>query len=153
MISLPASVVFDASVVIKRLVPEPDSQLAVDLFNWLWQRSDPTLIFVPSLLFTECANILWKKVRREGMNDQFAKRVFQRLSAMQFSEAPHAGYLDRALEIALASNITVYDASYVALAESLGCQLVTSDSRLCNSLQGSPYQVWSMHDFHARYGS
>ncbi|MHB0936135.1 MAG: type II toxin-antitoxin system VapC family toxin [Armatimonadota bacterium] len=62
-------------------------------------------------------------------------------------------YLERALEIALASRITVYDASYVALAESLGCQLVTGDSRLLNMLQGRPYQMRSLAEFHARYAS
>lgn len=33
----------------------------------------------------------------------------------------------------LRANITVYDACYVALAEALGCPLVTSDRHLANA--------------------
>lgn len=33
----------------------------------------------------------------------------------------------------LRANVTAYDATYVALAEVLGCELVTADQRLANA--------------------
>jgi predicted nucleic acid-binding protein len=33
----------------------------------------------------------------------------------------------------LRANITAYDATYIALAETLGCELLTGDERLANS--------------------
>jgi predicted nucleic acid-binding protein len=44
---------------------------------------------------------------------------------------PHAPFAPRVWE--LRSNLTPYDAAYVALAESLGCMLVTADARLARS--------------------
>jgi len=43
----------------------------------------------------------------------------------------------RALRIASQAGIGVYDCLYVALAEREGCELVTADVRLINSLQPS----------------
>ena len=41
---------------------------------------------------------------------------------------PIAGLLDRVWE--LRENVSAYDASYLALAEALGCGLLTADARL-----------------------
>ena len=48
---------------------------------------------------------------------------------------PYLPLLPRAYSIALAARIGVYDCLYVALAEREGCELVTSDLRLLNTLK------------------
>ena len=53
------------------------------------------------------------------------------LIGLTFSRYPALPLLRRAYE--LRATITVYDAVYVALAESLGCDLVTADSRLARA--------------------
>jgi predicted nucleic acid-binding protein len=45
----------------------------------------------------------------------------------------HAGDSLRRRAFSLRDNLTAYDAAYVALAEALGCPLVTRDARLARS--------------------
>jgi predicted nucleic acid-binding protein len=49
--------------------------------------------------------------------------------------SPSVPLMLRALGIASQASIGVYDCLYVALAEREGCELVTADARLINSLQ------------------
>lgn len=50
------------------------------------------------------------------------------VSRFEFDVWPTAGLIPRIVE--LAANATVYDAAYLALAEELGCSLVTADAKL-----------------------
>lgn len=50
------------------------------------------------------------------------------LAALPMRRAPHAALLARCWE--LRENVTIYDASYIALAEAFNIPLVTSDQRL-----------------------
>jgi predicted nucleic acid-binding protein len=54
-----------------------------------------------------------------------ALRSWQRLGLTRY---PSVGFLDRIWE--LRQSLSAYDATYVALAESLDCALVTADARL-----------------------
>jgi predicted nucleic acid-binding protein len=58
--------VIDARVAVKWVVPEPDSTRAEVLL-------DHGLV-APDLLFVECANVLWEKVRR-GPRTDFVRRL------------------------------------------------------------------------------
>ncbi|MGH9119958.1 MAG: type II toxin-antitoxin system VapC family toxin [Acidimicrobiales bacterium] len=53
------------------------------------------------------------------------------LSALRLRRVPHEALLERCWE--LRANLTVYDAAYVALAESLGTVLLTADDRLAGA--------------------
>ena len=57
--------VVDASVGIKLFLREPLSDAAHAFFAHL-AEDPPARLFVPDLFFVECANILWKYVRRFG---------------------------------------------------------------------------------------
>jgi predicted nucleic acid-binding protein len=125
--------VVDSSVVIKWHIDEMDSEAAQAL------RYSSERFAIPDLLFLETANIVWKNVRRE---------LISRLRAMQIIDSIVEGPFDvyrtqsltrDATRIALARDITTYDASYVALAISLRTDCVTADRKLFNKLQGSPY--------------
>ncbi len=60
-----ANCMVDASVAIKLFVNEPLSERADALFAHLTD-SRPARFYVPDLFFVECANVLWKYVRRFG---------------------------------------------------------------------------------------
>jgi predicted nucleic acid-binding protein len=64
--------IIDASVGIKLFLVEPLSERAEALFNRLVD-DPPARFFVPDLCYAECANILWKYVRRFGYPLQFAQ--------------------------------------------------------------------------------
>ena len=66
-------------------------------------------------------------MRRNGWN---ALDTWRRLALTRY---PAVGLLTRIW--ALRDNLSAYDATYVALAESLDCALVTADGRLSNAAQ------------------
>ena len=63
--------VIDASIAVKWVVPEPDCDRAEAL------RDHP--LVAPDLLFAECANVLWKKVRRGELSKDEADIAAQTL--------------------------------------------------------------------------
>ena len=125
--------VVDASVVIKWFVDEVHAEAARRL------QEDQYQLFAPDLLWPECGNILWKKVRRGELIPDEARLIWGALEQQPISAFPSLLVLDLALEVALDTNRTVYDSCYLALAMLLGCQLVTADQRLFNALQDSSY--------------
>ena len=62
-----------------------------------------------------------------------ARRDVQDLHALALRSVSTLELISAALEIALAHSITAYDACYVALAEALGCTLLTADARLARA--------------------
>lgn len=59
------------------------------------------------------------------------RAVLTDLSALRLVRHPHYPYLSRIWE--LRSNLTAYDAAYVALAEALGAPLLTLDGRMARA--------------------
>jgi predicted nucleic acid-binding protein len=114
--------VIDASVAIKWVVDEPGTSAALALRRHR--------LFAPDLLAAECANILWKKARLGELSAEevlFAARLLQRAD---IELVPMRGLLEPATRLAIALDHPAYDCIYVALAESLGCDLVTADRQL-----------------------
>lgn len=60
-----------------------------------------------------------------------AERALRRLAQSRFHLHPFAPYAERVWE--LRDNLTVYDAWYIAVAEALGAELVTTDGRLAGA--------------------
>lgn len=125
-------VVVDASVVVKWYVPEVASGDASRLLDGTTAR------FAPDLLVAEFGNVLWKKVRKGELSDLEAHQIAEGfVSACPVALHALTPYLRSALEIATRRQCTVYDALYLALALSEGCQLATADARLANLLAGT----------------
>lgn len=133
-------VVVDASVGIKLFITEEFSDNAVLLFAQL--TDTPTgQISVPDLFFVECANILWKHVRRFGYPVSKAYADINLLNALTLTNYPTLTLTSDALRIAVAEGISAYDACYIALADRLDVPLITADERLARTLSRSDYQV------------
>ena len=116
--------VVDASVVIKWVVDEVHAESARRL------QEDQYELFAPDLLWPECGNILWKKVRRGELALDEARLIWSGLEQQPISAFQSRLALDLALEVAFDTNRTVYDSCYLALAMLIGCQLVTADQKL-----------------------
>jgi predicted nucleic acid-binding protein len=114
--------VIDASVAIKWVVDEPGSAAALNLRRHrLW---------APELLAAECANILWKKVRRNELDEREALLYARVLERARVELEPMGRLLERATQLAILSGHPAYDCIYLALAERLSCDVVTADRRL-----------------------
>lgn len=133
MSRLPVTCVVDASVGIKLFVSEEYSEDVQRLFEESLADPDASLL-VPDLFFIECANILWKKVRRGEYPESIAMASIADLRTLELPATPTIELMERALEIACAHGVTAYDACYVALAERSGIPLLTADDRLAGVL-------------------
>jgi predicted nucleic acid-binding protein len=133
--SAPLQCVLDASVSIKWFVDEENSDLARAL---LGQMTDAATRFhIPNLFYVELANVLWKCVQRQRLSAESARDAVSAIRALTFVSHPMELLIDGALDIAMRHGVTAYDASYVALAESLGLPMITADDKLQRKLANS----------------
>lgn len=115
-------IVVDASVLAVALVDE-GSHGALARRRLTGER-----LAAPHLIDIELASV-WRGLVLGGrLGEERARAAFDDLSDLPLERARHQGLLARCWE--LRHNLTIYDASYVALAEALDCVLVTADLRL-----------------------
>lgn len=132
--------VVDAGVGIKLFLREQWTDAAEQLFAGLEQ--EPTRrLYVPDLFYIECANILWKYVRRFGYAADEARHDLVDLRQLNLSAVATDDLLTHAFDLAVEHGLTVYDACYVALADLLELPLLTADERLVNKLRGKEYDI------------
>lgn len=143
-----ADCVVDASVGIKLFVEEAFSAEADRLFSRL-AAEPPAHFYVPDLFFIECANILWKYTRRFDYPAANARQDVRDLRALNLRTVSTADLLEPALELALAYDLTTYDACYAALAQQLNLLLFTADGALQRKLGGSQIRVQTLADLAA----
>jgi predicted nucleic acid-binding protein len=85
----------------------------------------------PELLDIEVASVLRRQVRLGAVAPRRAELALADLAAAPVARATHRPLLGRCWE--LRDNLTIYDATYVALAEVLGVDFLTGDVRLANA--------------------
>jgi predicted nucleic acid-binding protein len=85
-------------------------------------------VHVPHLIDPEVANALRRGVATSRIEPDDAWMALDRWRRLGMSRYAVSHLLERVWE--LRENLSAYDASYVALAESLDCALVTADVRL-----------------------
>jgi len=140
MSTVPRQCVMDAGVLIKYFVPEAETAFVQQILSDLLS-DDHAIIYVPDLLYIECANVLWKKVQRGEIDVQTAEENIADLIAMELSTTPLSELAARAVRLACDHKISAYDASYLALAERLSVPLLTADARLANLLANTAHVV------------
>lgn len=91
---------------------------------------DETLVG-PDLLRVEVASVLRRHSSNGALSQPQADAAIDDLLAFPITVYPTAAFLRRVWE--LRTNVTAYDACYVALAEAVGCPLLTADRRLANA--------------------
>jgi predicted nucleic acid-binding protein len=110
---------------------EPDSAKARQLRDDF--RNGVHELIAPDSFPLEIAHALTKAERRGMIHDAAARWIDVMTSVPHlFPSRPLA---PRAIQIASQARIGVYDCLYVALAEREGCDLLTADARLINSLR------------------
>jgi predicted nucleic acid-binding protein len=86
---------------------------------------------VPDLADVETVSVLRKRWIAGTLTARRFRQAVDDLAALPLTRYPTGPLMSRAYE--LRANITAYDASYVAVAEALGCVLVTGDGRLARA--------------------
>lgn len=128
-------VVVDASLVVKWLLEEEDSQEARRLSErWSSTGIQPA---APRLLMYEFADILHLKVRTGQSTIDEARKAFAELIALEIKlidmESIHARAIRLATQL---SQGAVYDSHYLALAEHLDCEFWTADLAFARASAG-----------------
>jgi predicted nucleic acid-binding protein len=82
----------------------------------------------PDLVDVETVAVLRKRWLAGTLTAERFAAAVDDLADLALTRYPALPFMQRAYE--LRSTVTVYDATYVALAEVLGCELLTADDRL-----------------------
>lgn len=133
------SLVLDASVVVKCLVPAIDSDKSTALLA-SWTRG-ALEVAAPEILGVEVASALWKRAIRGLLSADRAAGLYQEFLDLRIPQEPIVGLMPGALNLALRFGRCVYDCIYVALAVEMNWDLITADERLFNALRPFFYQV------------
>jgi predicted nucleic acid-binding protein len=116
-------IVVDASVLANALADDGlDGSRARDRLG----RADG--LAAPDLVDVETVAVLRKRWMAGDLSDQRLSDAIDDLGDVDLTRYPTLPLMRRAFE--LRSDVTAYDATYVALAEELGCVLLTADRRL-----------------------
>jgi len=118
-------IVVDASVVVTALGDDgPDGDHAR-------MRLRGERLIAPHVIDLEVASA-WRRLYAAGeLGGRRADLAIADLRDLRLDRVPHGPLLARCWE--LRTNLTVYDAAYVAVAELLGTTLVTADNRLAGA--------------------
>lgn len=85
----------------------------------------------PDLVDVETVAVLRKRWIAQTISDQRFDAAVSDLERLDLERVPTLRLMRRAYE--LRANVTAHDATYVALAEALNCELVTADQRLAGA--------------------
>ena len=119
-------IVLDTSAAIELLLSLPLSRKVQDLLD-----EHDWVVAAPELLQIEVLQVLRRRVTSGVTSIDDAEDALNLLRDINVRYFNHEVLIDRVWE--LRSNLTAYDASYVALAELLDGNLVTSDARLAHA--------------------
>lgn len=117
--------VFDASVLVAALVDSGAEG------HWAEESVIGHEMAGPHLVFAEAANILRGAALAHSVSDEQASLAYADLVAFDIELFPFEPFASRIWQ--LRGNLTSYDAWYVAVAEALGCPLLTLDGHLARA--------------------
>lgn len=116
------TVVIDSSVILKWVLPEPDSAAAFAV------RSSEGLA-APTIWIAEAGNALWKHAIRGTIDATEAQELLFDLLSSPIATSPIETDIDAALRLATDLNHPIYDCLYLALALRTDSYVVTADRR------------------------
>jgi predicted nucleic acid-binding protein len=128
------TLVVDASVALKWVLPEPDSRLAQAL-----AEGDEELL-IPDFWLNEATNVCWLQAHKGKWSADEAREALE-LLRVQVPATPTGGLAlhDVALDIGLTVNHSTYDTLYVAFAVAIGARsVVAADGPFVRAMRRHP---------------
>ena len=115
------TVVVDASVIMKWVVPEAGSEAAIAL--------QTSRLIAPNIWLAEVANGIWRRVLRQEVTVHTAQRLLDELQTSPLVSIELEKDIREALRLAAELNHPIYDCIYLALAMREDTHVVTADHR------------------------
>lgn len=128
----PSVMVLDASVLVKLFFREEHSEVAEHCLR----RADALL--APDLIWAECAQVIWKRHRCNGLSQENAAAILAELLRVPLRVYASAELIRQAMDLAIHFDRTVYDCLYLALAVETASTVLTADRKLANALADTP---------------
>ena len=128
------SVVIDAGVIFKLLVPSPETDRVKTLFR-AWAQDD-LKISAPALWIYETTSIFTKSVHFGDLTEEEADSALSYVSQLdvQLIDADEEQIRNAFSWTMRLHRAAAYDSFYLAAADKLGCDLWTADRRLVNAV-------------------
>ena len=128
-------VVVDASLVLKLVLAEEDSEEAANL--WRRWAEEGEVVAAPPLFSAETSSVLRRRVYQGKLDPAQGDAAFAVLRGLVVDILEPVDLYPRAWDLAKELNQpTTYDCCYLALAELLVCELWTADERLHRAAEG-----------------
>ena len=125
------TIVVDASVAVKWVVPEPGSEAAGALHG--------DELIAPSLWLVEAANALWRLVLQGELIAEQASARLVELASAPVTSLPIEPHLRVALQLGIELHHPIYDCLYLAVALHHDTQVVTADRCFVAAVGNSPH--------------
>lgn len=125
------SLVIDPSIALKCLLPEADSERAL-------QVVDGFALQAPEWLAVECAEVLAARLRQGELDRERAAAALADLELLPISYVGDLELVATAFDIATEINRPLADCLYLALAVERNLQLLTADTTLLTALENQP---------------
>lgn len=125
------TLVVDASVALKWVLPEPGADAAERLLT-----AEP--LVAPDFMWLECANVLAMTERRELIAPDDARRAMGVLDRVPVRRIPIRPHIARTHALATELRQSAYDCLYLAVALAEDAIVVTADARFAAAVQANP---------------
>ncbi|CAN5587065.1 hypothetical protein BH24ACT18_BH24ACT18_14650 [soil metagenome] len=139
----PDYLVVDTNVAVKWYPTEELEDEALAVLD-AGERGDVVLL-APDTIEPEFWNVLWQRHRRFELTLEEVRDYWDAFEESPLIMGEVLPLMPVAVEIAARSGCIIYDALFVAIAESEDTVVVTADRKLLKALAGTPYEKRGVH--------
>ena len=134
----------DTSVAVKFYVPEEGHQQARELLAVV--ENGGAKLLAPSTIGAEFWNALWQKYRRGELEKEVVRETWEKSSDAPVSLFDPDSLMLAGVETAYETEVIIYDALFLALAERFRTVVVTADERsMLERIRGTAYERLAVH--------
>jgi len=139
--------VIDASALLKAYFPDEHGTENAKEIIFRYSLGDLELS-APSLMDYEISNAVFTAYKRKRVPFNDARNILEKILGLDIKRHDFHSFKNELLDLGKKYNLSVYDASYLALALRLNADMVTGDEKLAKAVKGKAPRVILVRDFH-----